>query len=88
MKRKRITDSFNDFRLCKYPLLLRELAKHSDGNKNLEQLNKSNTAVGNVLNQVNEKMMALDSQEPLLDICDSFEHVSQTKKTFYIFLSF
>lgn len=59
-------------RLCKYPLLLRELKKYSPLQEN-PKLEKAIVEMNDVLNKVNESMHESDQQEVLLEIQDIFD---------------
>lgn len=61
-------------RLCKYPLLLKELKKYSplQDNPNLE---KAIVEMSDVLNKVNESMHESDQQEIVLEIQDIFDDI-------------
>lgn len=63
-------------RLCKYPLLLKELAKTTVNSKSIPNLHQAIKKMDNVLNIVNDRMVKLEKQGPLLDIQDMFEEVS------------
>lgn len=63
-------------RLCKYPLLLKELKKCALNASTVPQLDIAMSRMDDVLNQVNERMLLLEQQKPLLNIQDMFEDVS------------
>ena len=65
-------------RLCKYPLLLKELIKYSPNPASLGSLKSASGTVQHVLNDVNEKMVFSETLGPLMKLEDMFSEVSNS----------
>ena len=75
-------------RLCKYPLLLKELKKYSPLKQN-DHLERAMLEMSNVLDKVNESMHESDQQEILLEIQDLFDDIRSIVSfylNFYLFV--
>ena len=61
-------------RLCKYPLLLRELLKSTDeSHEDFADLTTAMEQVSNVVQYINERKRLGESQQMIVDIQDSVE---------------
>jgi len=63
-------------RVCKYPLLLRELAKYSPVSAQSRAISTIHVEMQNILNQVNETMVQSEQIKPLFELEDLFGSVS------------